>query len=156
MAWRLASSQPGPTAVGAHALKSPASTRSATRPRFMPRSFGEGPGRGYRLVVRHASAIVWAACRGPGALAPLGVVRGSRRQVERHDRLVTHDPGIVPRLDHPHVASDVLLLAAVVASHVDASGRHDALVEHLAAVAADDRLHVLRPAPARLEGAACG
>src|SRR2546421_5346665 len=88
------------------------------------------------------------------SLAPpsLGLrVPGEATEVDADARLVADHPGVVPGRDCDDVAGAALALAAVV--HLDVHPAGDAVEEvgRLAAVCASDRLHVLRPAPARLE-----
>jgi hypothetical protein len=71
-------------------------------------------------------------------------------EVDRGDRLVTDDPRIVPGSDVHDLAGDDVVGLAVAHEHAHAARKDVHRVVKLAPLGANDRLHVLRPAPARL------
>src|SRR5205823_4893338 len=75
-------------------------------------------------------------------------------EVEEHAGLVAHDLGVVPRRDRDGIAGSTLALGAVVHEHLHAARHAVSEVRDLAGVRPSDRLDVVRPAPAGLEGAA--
>src|SRR5436305_7563889 len=81
----------------------------------------------------------------------LGVVLHRRAEVDTDVRVVAHDPAVVASRDVVGVTGPGLELSAVVHLDVDATRHHVALVRNLTRVSAGDRLHRLRPPPARLE-----
>src|SRR5205814_2371573 len=74
------------------------------------------------------------------------------RELDRPHGLVAHDPGIVAGLDLVGLPGTELGLAAVVGLHVQPAREDVADVVGLTRVRLRDRLHALRPSPARLEG----
>src|SRR5262245_8545831 len=70
--------------------------------------------------------------------------------LERHERLVAEDPAVVPRGDVEHVVRPEIDRAAVLEDVVEPAADDDPRVPSLAPLAADLRLHVGLPAPARL------
>src|SRR5690349_15163637 len=88
-----------------------------------------------------AAWLPWlCVCRDPGVVHDAGF--GS------------HGPGVVSRLQDDDVAGTHRRLGAVVGADGHLTGDDDARVPDLAGVSTGDRLHVLRPSPAWLEGAA--
>src|SRR4051794_15234786 len=96
--------------------------------------------------------ITWMNIPCPSTSLRLRVGRDAG--VEEHARLVAERPGVVPGLRDHDVPGVHGHLGAVVVPDGHAAGDADAGVPDLAGVGAGDRLDVLGPAPARLEGAA--
>jgi hypothetical protein len=81
----------------------------------------------------------------------LGVL-GIAAEVDRHTRLVTNDPRIVTWLDRGNVARADLALLSAARLHPHAARQAVQQMRGLAAVGPCNRLDVLRPSPAGLEG----
>ena len=104
-----------------------------------------------------------ARTRGSAAAAP-GSDRGARirglslrvlgiaAEVDRHAGLVTNNPRIVTRPDRGNVAGADLALLSAARLHPHAARQAVQQVRRLAALGPCNRLEVLRPSPAGLEG----
>src|SRR5215218_3780947 len=79
------------------------------------------------------------------------VLGRARLELEADEGLISYHPGVMTRLDHVSVARPDLCLGSVLVCDMEPAGLSDAHVPDLAAVRAHDRLHALRPLPARLE-----
>src|SRR4249919_2731388 len=86
------------------------------------------------------------------SLAPLRVVP-DLAEVDEDACLLADGPGVVPGRDRDGVAGADLALGSVVHDDVHPAGEHVAEMRGLAAVRLGERLDVLGPAPAWLEGA---
>ena len=76
---------------------------------------------------------------------------GSRTsEVERHPRIVTHNPGVVTGWDLVHHVGTDFELASIGQLHLEPAGERDAQVVVGAAVRPDRGLDINRPAPAGL------
>src|SRR5918994_2795591 len=90
--------------------------------------------------------------RAPFAALRLRVfLRRARFELEADEALIAQHPRIMSRLDHVGIAGPNLGLGPVLVCDVEPAGLDNAHVPDLAAVRAHDRLHALRPLPARLE-----
>src|SRR6187200_3022641 len=78
-------------------------------------------------------------------------LRRARFELEADESLVAYHPAVMPRLDHVSVARPDVGLGSVLVRDVEPAGLSDPHVPDLTAVRAHDRLHALRPPPARLE-----
>jgi hypothetical protein len=84
-------------------------------------------------------------------ITPTGVgLHGPTVELEAFERLVADDPSVVAGMDLVRVAGRDLELLSVRGDDLQRAREPVADVVLLATVAADDRLHALRPPPSRL------
>src|SRR5207237_8239195 len=122
-------------------LRSSVPWRRPSRPGRTPGWTGRAP---RARPGRRASGSRLPSSRGPGVVA--GAV-----EVDGHDRLVSDHPGVVPARQRGEVAGFRDEFRPTVEPDADAAADVVLEVGRLAAVRRRDRLHVVRPAPARLQ-----
>src|SRR4051812_242890 len=131
---------------------------SLSSARMKPRSAGASGRTRSRAVVSgggptRRSIPAWGGLR--AAAVRVAHAEPGRRvahevHFDEHRRLVADDPAVVPGLDGDDLRRGELQRGAVAVAHADAAARDEADVRVHAEVGADGRLHVRRPAEARL------